>query len=85
MKKNENYPKYVQAMRLMDSGKMPKTVARELHMDIGTVKLKRKLYLKGGELALLAPEYSPQMTAKKKEKILSLSQNAGKDKTIFVV
>ncbi len=46
-------------------------------MDIGTVKLKRKLYLKGGELALLAPKYSPQMTAKKKEKILLAIKEKG--------
>lgn len=34
MKKNENYPKYVQAMRLMDEGKVPYAVARELHMGV---------------------------------------------------
>ena len=67
MKKNENYPKYVQAMRQMDAGKLLHTVARELHMGTDTIKRVRSIYLKGGELALLQPAYSPHLEAKKKE------------------
>jgi transposase-like protein len=77
MKKNENYPKYVQAMRLLDAGMQPYTVVRELHITIDTLKRMRRLYLKGGELALLAPAYSPQLTAKKKEKILLAIKEKG--------
>ena len=77
MKKNENYPKYVQAMRLIDAGKLPCTVARELHTDVVAIKRMRELYLKGGELALLSPMYSPQMTAEKKVEILSAIKEKG--------
>ena len=70
MKRNENYPKYVQAMRQMDAGKLPCVVARELHMGVDTIKRVRNLYLKGGELALLQPVYSPHIEANKKEEIV---------------
>jgi len=70
MKKNENYPKYVQAMRLLDAGKRPHAVCRELHMGRDTLKRMRRRYLSGGELALLFPEYTPRMEAEKKEEIL---------------
>ena len=77
MKKNENYPKYVQAMRLMDDGKVPYAVARELHMGVDTIKRMRKLYLQGGELALLHPAYSPHMEAERKEEILLAIKEKG--------
>ena len=48
MKKNENYPKYVQAMRLMDVGKLPHTVAR-------TVGVRRYPKATGGRRQLKAP------------------------------
>jgi hypothetical protein len=77
MKKNENYPKYVHAMRLLDEGKAPYAVARELHMGIDTIKRMRKLYLQGGELALLHPAYSPHMEAERKEEILLAIKEKG--------
>ena len=77
MKKNENYPKYVQAMRLLDEGKAPYAVGRELHMGRDTIKRMRKLYLQGGELALLHPVYSPHMDAERKEDILLAIKEKG--------
>jgi transposase-like protein len=77
MKKNENYPKYVQAMRQMDAGKLPYTIVRELHMGIDKIKRMRRLYLKGGELALLQPAYSPHIEAKKKEEIVLAIKEKG--------
>ena len=77
MKKNENYPKYVQAMRQMDAGKLPYTIVRELHMGIDTIKRMRRLYLKGGELALLQSAYSPHIEAKKKEEIVLAIKEKG--------
>jgi len=77
MKKNENYPKYVHAMRQMDAGKLPYTIVRELHMGIDTIKRMRRLYLKGGELALLQPVYSPHIEAKKKEEIVLAIKEKG--------
>jgi len=77
MKKNENYPKYVQAMRQMDAGKLPWTVAKELHIGIDTIKRMRTLYLKGGELALLQPAHSPHIEAKRKEEILLTIKEKG--------
>ena len=77
MKKNDNYPKYVQAMRLMDAGKLPHTVARELHMDVCTLKRMRSLYLSGGELAMIRPIYTPHKEAEEKERILLEIQEKG--------
>ena len=77
MKKNENYPKYVQAMRQMDAGKLLHTVARELHMGTDTIKRVRSIYLKGGELALLQPAYAPHLEAKKKEEIVLAIKEKG--------
>jgi len=50
---------------------------RELHADVAAIKRMRELYLKGGELALLSPMYSPQMTAEKKEEILLAIKEKG--------
>ena len=77
MKKNENYPKYVQAMHQMDAGKPSHTVAKELHLGDDTVRRMRSFYLKGGELALLRPSYSPHIEAKKKEEILLTIKEKG--------
>jgi transposase len=77
MKKNENYPKYVHAMRLIDAGKRPYTIGRELHLGMDTIKRLRKLYLRGGELALLRPAYSPHIEAKRKEEILLAIKEKG--------
>ena len=72
MKKNENFPKYVQAMKLMDEGMRPWTVCRELHMGIDTVRRIREQYLSGGELALLKPSHVFNRNPSEKEKILLL-------------
>ena len=70
MKKNENYPKYVQAMRLMDDGKSIRYVERHLKMGRGTVWLIRQRYLSGGELALLQPDHQCQTTFERKVEIV---------------
>ena len=70
MKKNENYPKYVQAMHLMDEGKSINYVCQLLKMGRVTVKLIRQRYLRGGELALLHPQYQPLRDTETKIKIL---------------
>ncbi|MBR5923845.1 MAG: helix-turn-helix domain-containing protein [Bacteroidales bacterium] len=68
MKKNENYLKYVQAMRLMNEGKSITFLEKNLKMSRFTVKQIRKRYLSGGELALLQPEYSPHHSVSHKLK-----------------
>ena len=70
MKKNENYPKYVQAMRLMDDGKSIRYVERHLKMGRGTLWLIRQRYLLGGELALLQPDHQCQTTFERKVEIV---------------
>ena len=70
MKKNENYPKYVQAMHMLDDGKSARSVCRSLHIDPYTLKLVRQKYLKGGELALLHPSYQPHLEPERKKEIL---------------
>ena len=70
MKKNENYPKYVQAMRLMDDGKSIRYVERHLKMGRGTVWLIRQRYLSGGELTLLQPAHQGQTTFDRKVEII---------------
>ena len=71
MKRNENYPKYVQAMRMMDEGQSIHHVARVLHVGVPTIKLVRHRYLLEGELALLLPNYQPQLDVEKKAMILA--------------
>jgi hypothetical protein len=58
-RENENYLKYVHAMHLMDEGKSITYIEKNLKMGRNTIKLARKRYLSGGEVALLEPEYSP--------------------------
>ena len=70
MKKNENYPKYVKAMRLMDEGKSIKYVEKHLKMGRGTVWLIRQRYLSGGELALFRPGHQCQATFERKVEIV---------------
>ena len=70
MKKNENYPKYVQAMRMLDEGKSASYVCRVLHMGSKTLKLVRHKYLRGGELSLLRPDYQPHLDSERKVEIL---------------
>lgn len=67
MKKNENYPKYVQAMRLMNEGKTAHYVCRHLKMGLYTLKLARKRYLQGGEQALLLPLHEPLLGVEQKK------------------
>ena len=70
MKKNENYPKYVRAMHLMDEGKSLHYVQKALRMGRYTIKLIRQRYLAEGELALLKPAYCPQRELEDKLRIL---------------
>ena len=70
MKKNENYPKYVQAMHMLDEGKTVKHVSRTLKMGIATLRLVRQRYLTGGELALLQPAHKPHHLPETKERII---------------
>lgn len=70
MKKNENYPKYVQAMHMLNEGKSVESVCKTLHMDRRTLKLVRQKYLKGGELAMLRPSYQPHLEPERKMEIL---------------
>ena len=80
--KNKNYPKYVQAMHLLDAGQSINRVSRDLHVDSKHLKQLRQHYLEGGELALLLPDHKSQLSAKEKHacllevnnKELSLSQ-----------
>lgn len=66
MKKNENYPKYVQAVRMLNEGKSAHYVCTKLRVNPWTLKLIYQRYQSGGELALLNPSYQPQMSVEKK-------------------
>ena len=70
MKKNENYPKYVQAMRLLDAGRSLTYIERHLKVSRKTIKLARIRYQTGGELALLKPTHQPQLPYEKKLEIV---------------
>ena len=70
MKKNENYPKYVQAMHLMDEGKTVQYVVKNLGIGVETVRRLRRVYLSGGELAMLQPFRKAQVEPEIKQKIL---------------
>ena len=75
MKRNENYPKYVQAMQMLDDGRSIYYVEKHLGLDRKTIKLVRQRYLLGGEIALLSPSYQPQLTiARKLEIVLEVEQ-----------
>ncbi|MBR6876168.1 MAG: helix-turn-helix domain-containing protein, partial [Bacteroidales bacterium] len=70
MKKNENYPKYVQAMRLLDDGRSIYYIEKHMGLDRKAVKLARRRYLLGGEIALLSPQHQPQWTMERKLEIV---------------
>ena len=84
MKKNENYPKYVQAMHLLDDGRSIYYIEKHLGLDRKTIKLARQRYLADGELSLLRPSHQDQLSQERKlaivleveQKQLSLSEVA---------
>lgn len=84
MKKNENYPKLVQAMHMLDDGHSVNYIQKHLRVDRKALLLARQRYLSGGELALLLPKYQPQLSMERKleivrevdQKQLSLSEVA---------
>ena len=57
-------------MHLMDEGKSITYIEKNLKMGRNTIKLARKRYLSGGEVALLEPEYSPHHDVSDKIKIV---------------
>ena len=86
MKKNENYPKYVQAMRMLDEGQSLSYIVKQLKTDRRSILLARRRYLSGGELALIQLGPRPQLNVERKleivqeveQKQLSLSEVAYK-------
>ena len=70
MNKNENYPKYVQAMHLLDAGRSLNYIQEHLKMDRSSIKLARQRYLVGGELALLQPFHQVQLSVERKLEIV---------------
>ncbi len=84
MKKNENYPKYVQAMHMLDEGMSINYIQKHLKVDCISIKLARRRYLAGGELGLLQPIHQNQLDVKRKleivqeveQKLLSLPEVA---------
>ena len=70
MKKNENYPKYVQAARMLKDGKTANYVCSRLKIHRMTLKLIYQRYQNGGELALLQPRYLPRTSEDKKVEIV---------------
>ncbi len=77
MKKNDNYPKYVLAMRLMDEGKTAEYAARQVKTASSLIKALRVKYLLGGELAMLKPSYQPQLSQEKKLEIIKEVEKKG--------
>ena len=77
MKKNENYPKYVQAMRMMDEGKSAYCVSRLLKIGYDTLVVLRPKYLAGGELSMMAPPHKTQLSCDKKIEIIKEIENKG--------
>ena len=70
MKKNENYPKLVQAMHMLDEGHSVNYIQKQLRVDRKTILLARQRYLSGGELALLLPESQPHLSIERKLEIV---------------
>ena len=70
MKKNESYPKYVQAMHMLDEGKSINYIVKHLEIARDSIKLARQRYMIGGELALLQPNYQAQLSLEKKLEIV---------------
>lgn len=77
MKRNENYPKYVQAMHLMDEGKTQTYICNNLKMGRHTLILVRQRYLKGGERALLYPPHQVHVEPHLKAMIVRSIQEKG--------
>ena len=61
----------------MDEGMALGLVCRKLHVAVDTMRLVRKQYLAGGELALLKPSHVFQYELEEKEKILLGIQEKG--------
>ncbi len=70
MKKNENYPKYVQAMHLLDEGHSLNYIQKHLKINRASIKLARHRYLSGGELALIQPLHQSQVSLERKLQIV---------------
>ena len=70
MKKNENYPKYVQAMRMLDEGHSLCDIEKQLHICRKTIRLVRQHYLSGGELAIIQPQHQSRMSIERKLQIV---------------
>jgi len=70
MKKNENYPKYVQAMHMLDEGRSMNYIVKHLGVDRGSIKLARLRYTDGGELALLRPSHQAHLSLERKLEIV---------------
>ena len=64
--KKENYPKYVQAVHLVESGRSVNSVCEELHMDFRTLNAAYLRYIKYGELSLLEPNRKTHMSLEEK-------------------
>ena len=77
MKKKEIYPKYVQAMLLMDEGKTANYVMHHLKMGLGTITRIRPIYLQGGELALLNSLNQGPITTERKVEIVEEIEKKG--------
>ena len=77
MKKNENYPKYVQAMKLLDEGRSVQYVVKHLHTSRVAIMRLRPKYLKGGELALLEPQHRAQVSKGRKLSIVKAIEAKG--------
>lgn len=70
MKRNESFPKYVQAMHLMDAGESVNYICKLLRMTPNSLYLARQRYIAGGEMALSRPGYLPHLDPKRKWEIL---------------
>ena len=70
MKKNENYPKYVHAMHLMDEGHSLNYIEKHLQVNRVSIKLARQRYLSGGEQALLQPLHQSHVSLERKLQIV---------------
>ena len=57
MKYNENYPKYVQAMSMLDESKSVSYVCSVLHVGLHALKSVCHKYIMGGGQAFLRPGY----------------------------
>jgi len=70
MKKNENYPKLVQAMHMLDDGHSINYIQKQLRVDRKTLVLARQRYLSGGELALIQPPHQSRVSLERKLQVV---------------